>query len=130
MSIDEFQKLPYLSAMARISALIGIGFMLVGALSYALPQQQEVYRLVPSLVGILISLFGMISLAKAHDESKLMFANFVNCILLIVYSVLSIAPDFANISRSAVELTADISVIGFALIFLYVACRSFTLAKA
>jgi hypothetical protein len=116
--------------MARISALIGIGFMLVGALAYALPQQQEAYRLVPAFVGIIISLFGMISLAQTHAEADLMFANFVNCALLVVYSVMLIAPDFANFSRNTVELTADISLICFAGIFLYVARRAFVEAKA
>ncbi len=92
--------------------------MLVGALSYALPLQQETYRLAPCLVGLTISLMGVLSAI----QTRVLIGNIVNCLLLIVYSISSFMRD--NRPESGLSSTmADCSVVLFCLIFIITTAR-------
>lgn len=102
--------------MARITALIGIGFMLVGALAYALPQQQNVYWLIPAFIGVLTSASGFYQI---YPDRGITFANLGAVVLLAVYSVVRLKPDILQLSNSHIELIADISIIGYAIVLIY-----------
>jgi len=112
--------------MARLSALIGICFMLVGVLSYTLPQQQEFYRLLPSFVGVLISIFGLAGIWRINGYNELLYANVVSCVMLLVYCVARVGPDLLHVTPTYTELIADLSVLGYALTFVHVARKQFT----
>ncbi len=79
--------------MVRIRILLGIGFMLVGALAYALPPVLVEYRLLPSLVGVFVSLWSLVVLRYEPARQPTTLLTYFSAFLLIVYSLGELFPE-------------------------------------
>jgi len=110
--------------MNKLSILIGIGFMLVGALAYTIPEEEgDVRHLVPAFSGFVIALVGLRGLRGEATSPEITFANMIGCFLLITYGVLRLMTD--NIlSAKGVELLCNLVVIAYSMLFIFKAKQS------
>lgn len=104
--------------------LVGIGLMLVGAIAYALPQEQEFAALLPAFAGIVVATGGVVAMTRELARKTMMQINAFAAALLLVYTAIRIVPDSFEKTRSSVHLIADLDVLGLSAVFLYFAIKN------
>lgn len=100
--------------MQRVSILIGIGLMLVGALAYAMPVHQNLVALLPALAGVIIALGGIATLTQKKFMEVLMSMNSVIAIILIASSVvafLGLTPSFKQGDDIVIIVNTEVIVL-------------------
>lgn len=106
--------------MYKVSVWLGIGILLVTALNYGLPMEQNAWRLVPALVGAAIAAVGLVGLRGEKVSETLRIANMISCILLVIYSSLQVIPAVLMSGTDGVEYAANLSLILSAVIYILV----------
>lgn len=109
--------------MARLNVLIGIGMMLVGALSYALPLDQEFSLLFPAFAGIVIATGGFVIMRHPGTIKLLTGMNAMAAVLILVWACLKVVTDLFRHDSDALPLVSDIYVISLAGLLLYCALK-------
>ena len=109
--------------MIQFSILVGISFMLVGALAYALPQGQESGTLVPALAGIVMACGSVVCAGNETARKYTMWVNAVVSGILIIHCAIRIVPDWMIVEFEGNNLNfiADVNVLGLSIAFLTMA---------
>ena len=105
--------------MQRLSILIGIGLMLVGSMSYALPDFQDASALFPAIAGIVIATVAFI--CRHHDRvaKYLIYVNGMASVLLLVWACLRVAVDMFFPRSDSLMLATDLDTIGLSCVLLF-----------
>ena len=115
--------------MTRLSVLVGIGLMLVGAVAYALPAKQEFSALIPAFGGIVLSTGGLVGMASDSSRKHVMHLNAVVTLILLVFASLKIVPDTLKLKEASTHFVADVDVLGLSAVYLYFCIKSFLEAR-
>ena len=115
-------------SMTRLSILVGIGLMLVGAMAYALPAHQDLQELTPALFGIVIAVGGLIAMTADNTRKHVMHLNAVLALALLVWSSIKIVPDWST-RETHTRFVADLDVLGLSAVYMYCAIKSFIAAR-
>ncbi len=116
------------TSLARLSAISGIGFMLVGALAYGVPLEQVPFRLIPAFAGMAIAIGGVVCLTHVKEARGMLLSNIVGSLLLLVYGLASLYFNWRGSARELL-LKADSAVVFLSALLAYVSFMTLRLKK-
>lgn len=98
--------------------------MLVGAIAYALPQEQQFTALLPAFAGIVVATGGVVGMTREVTRKTWMKVNAVAAVLLLVYAVVRLWPDGAQMNKGITRFIADLDVLGLSVVFIYFSIKN------
>lgn len=118
--------------MTRLSILVGIALMLVGAVAYVLPENPQASALIPPMGGLIMALGGLMAARNDHLRKHVMHVNVLVSIVLLIWVSSKVGTDLGliNTDKNAITtLIADVDILALSAIYLYFAIRSFIKAR-
>ena len=101
--------------------------MLVGAIAYALPPEQELSALVPALAGSILAVANLVAMANDNARKPTMYINALVGLLLLIYTSGRIVPDVVQFTHGqrSTFLVADLDVLVMSAVYLFLSLRRF-----
>lgn len=110
--------------MTRLSMLVGIGLMLVGAAAYALPEVQNFIALFPAFAGIIIATAGFAARSHERFRRPLLVIAALTALVVLVYTTIRMGPDSSLTPGNRSQFISDIDALGLSILYLAVAAKN------
>jgi hypothetical protein len=111
--------------MTRLSILVGIGLMLVGAMAYAMPAVQDFEALYPAFAGIVIATAGFVGKNHENARHQMIAVATTAAALVMIWACLRVVPDMLGWLYDTIPLIADVDTIALCGLLIYYAVKSF-----
>lgn len=115
--------------MARISIIIGIGMMLAGALGYTLAHTQSTTALIPSFIGIFMSVSGLLAQQNPKLRPLLMHLNTILAVIAMLGAASRVPYAMLEPKTYEVQLISLAYIVFLGATYLFLAIQSFIQAR-